>query len=207
MRIGYFGGSFDPPHRGHLAVARAASATFHLDNVLFVPAGRQPLKPEGAAASFRDRLAMTALLCDGQPTFSASDLEAPKPDHAPSYTIETLRRLHSQIPAAEVFVLVGADAFLTVREWREPSELLRCAQWIVVSRPDVPLERRLPELALTAEQLAHVHALTGIEEPASATEIRRLLLGCAAPQACEAQISEMVPPAVLAYILEHGLYR
>ena len=97
MRIGYFGGSFDPPHLGHLAVARAARDRFALDRVLLAPTARQPLKPSGPIASFADRLHMTELLCAGQPGLEASAIDGPQPDNQPNYTVDTLRRLTAQL--------------------------------------------------------------------------------------------------------------
>src|ERR1700723_1724503 len=92
-RIAFFGGSFDPPHLGHLAVARAARDAFHLDTVLFAPVGAQPLKPEGSAASFNDRLAMTRLAIAGEPGFAVSLVDGPKSsgpgDALPQHKIHT----------------------------------------------------------------------------------------------------------------------
>jgi nicotinate-nucleotide adenylyltransferase len=211
MRIGYFGGSFDPPHLGHLAVARAAAEAFHLEQVLFVPTGRQPLKPEGALAPYADRLAMTALLCEGERGFATSDLEAPTADDAPSYTVDTLCRLQHLHPGAQLFVLAGADAFLTLRQWRSPEELLQLAEWIVVSRPGAGLRERLPGLGLTAEQLSRVHCLDGIAETASATEVRRLLQAGpttgGVPAALDARLHRLLPPRILSYIRDRRLYR
>lgn len=217
MRIGYFGGSFDPPHLGHLAVARAAARAFQLDKVLFVPTAHQPLKPAGATAPYADRLAMTTLLCagTGDPIFTAADLEAPTPTHAPHYTVDTLRRLHHLHPTAQLFVLTGADAFLTLPHWRAPAELLQLADWIVVSRPGsafpANLADGLPTLALTPDQLTRIHPLTGIAEPASATQVRRLLSTLPAPgpipPVVEAQLHQLLPPAILTYIRTHNLYR
>src|SRR5215469_4855309 len=84
-RIAFFGGSFDPPHRGHLAIARAALQALHLDRVLFAPVGAQPLKPEGATASFDDRVAMTRLAIAEEPRFEVSLADAPAPSGAPNY--------------------------------------------------------------------------------------------------------------------------
>src|SRR5271165_476001 len=89
-RIAFFGGSFDPPHMGHLAVARAARAALGLDCVLFAPVGAQPLKPQGPSASFADRLEMTKLAIAGQPGFAISLADAPMSSGAPNYTLETL---------------------------------------------------------------------------------------------------------------------
>src|ERR1700722_18781834 len=97
-RIAFFGGSFDPPHCGHLAVARAAQSALALDTVLFAPVGAQPLKPQGSTASFEDRVAMTRLAIAGEAGFAVSPIEAPKPSAFPNYTLETLLRLRAELP-------------------------------------------------------------------------------------------------------------
>src|SRR3974390_698141 len=99
-RIAFFGGSFDPPHRGHIGIARAAQYALDLDTVLFAPVGVQPLKPLGSTASFEDRVAMTALAIQGLPQFTISFADAPDPAGTPNYTIDTLVRLREQYPAA-----------------------------------------------------------------------------------------------------------
>jgi nicotinate-nucleotide adenylyltransferase len=203
MRLGYFGGSFDPPHLGHLAVARAAADAFALDRVLFVPTAHQPLKPTGATASYADRLAMVSLLCADDPRLAASDLEAPLPDHAPNYTIDTLTQLRSTLTAAdEVFVLTGADAFLDLRRWRDPDHLVELAQWIVLSRPGFSLDDLAP-LQLTIDQRARVHLLGTLAEPASATRIRQLLRSL---PASDPELLTLLSTTVLRYILTHHLY-
>jgi nicotinate-nucleotide adenylyltransferase len=208
MRVALFGGTFDPIHRGHLAVAAAAADAFALDRVLFAPTGRQPLKPEAATASFADRLAMVtlALSTTGNPqsatcTFLASTLDAPHPDGSPNYTVDVLATLRQQLPEAALFVLTGADSFLDLRRWHAPGQLLALAEWIVVSRPGSPLtEAHLAPLALTPAQRARVHLLTTVHEDVSATELRRRLhSGDPSPR--------LLPPAVAAYIQTHHLYR
>jgi nicotinate-nucleotide adenylyltransferase len=200
MRLGYFGGSFDPPHLGHLAMATAAARAFSLDRVLFAPTGRQPLKPAGPSAAFSDRLTMTELLCRAQQgaNFEATAMDAPLPNGEPNYTVDTLARLHRQAPTDKIFVLVGADAFLDLRRWREPNRLLELAEWIVVSRPGFALEQ-IDALHLTAAQRLRVHALDGVEEPANATHIREDLRA-------GGDCAGLLPPAVLSYIREHHLY-
>ncbi len=90
QRVAFFGGSFDPPHLGHLAIARAARDGLKLDKVLFAPVGAQPLKPLGSTAAFEDRVAMTRLAIAEEPGFALSLLDAPDPDGKPNYTLETL---------------------------------------------------------------------------------------------------------------------
>src|SRR5580658_5715037 len=98
-RVAFFGGSFDPPHQGHLAVARAARAALGLDSVLFAPVGVQPLKSQGSTASFPDRLAMTSRAIAGEAGFAVSLIDAPKPSATPNYTLDTLLRLRSELPS------------------------------------------------------------------------------------------------------------
>ncbi|MGB7547747.1 MAG: nicotinate-nicotinamide nucleotide adenylyltransferase, partial [Terracidiphilus sp.] len=139
-RIAFFGGSFDPPHRGHLAVARAARAALGLDTVLFAPVGAQPLKPRGSTASFDDRLAMTRLAIEGEPGCALSLADAPSPGAAPNYTIDTLLRLRAELPPGGVlFCLMGADSFLGLRRWHRGAEIPFVAPLIVASRPGQPL--------------------------------------------------------------------
>jgi nicotinate-nucleotide adenylyltransferase len=197
MRVGLFGGTFDPPHLGHLAVARAVRDRFGLDRVLLAPAGVQPLKPGGAHASFADRLRMVELLCEGCAGIEASAIDAPRPDGSPNFTIDTLQRLRAELPGAEIFVIVGADAFLGIREWKCPDELLR-ERWIVVSRPGFDVSA-LDSLGLTPGQRAQVETLGDFANPASATEIRDRLGDDEAG-------GELVPAKVLEYIKTHHLY-
>jgi nicotinate-nucleotide adenylyltransferase len=198
MRLGYFGGSFDPPHLGHLAVALAAADRYALDRVLLVPTGSQPLKPGGTFASYQDRLAMTSLLCEADPRLQASAIEAPTDPPAPNYTIDSLKRLRAEHPTAEFFVIVGADAFHQFPLWRSPDELLELAQWIVVTRPHAaPDEQSLPPR--TPAQGERVHILADMDDPTSATIIRKQL---SKGDDC----SGMLSPELLSYIREHKLY-
>jgi nicotinate-nucleotide adenylyltransferase len=135
-RVAFFGGSFDPPHLGHLGVARAARATLGLDTVLFAPVGAQPLKPQGSTASFEDRLAMTRLAIAGEPGFAVSLADAPKASGAPNYTLETLLTLCEELPPeSALFCLMGADAFAAFSHWHRAAEIPFVAPLIVASRP------------------------------------------------------------------------
>src|SRR3954454_21177788 len=135
-RVAFFGGSFDPPHLGHLAVARAARAALNLDRVLFAPVGAQPLKPEGSTAPFPDRLAMTELAISGEPGFEISLADAPHAAGQPNYTLETLRRLRAELSAHGcLFCLMGADSFAGLRRWRGAAEIPFTASLIIASRP------------------------------------------------------------------------
>jgi nicotinate-nucleotide adenylyltransferase len=139
LRMAFFGGSFDPPHLGHLAVARAARTAFRLDTVLFAPVGAQPLKPEGPIASFDDRVAMTTLAIAGEKGFAVSEADAPKPAGAPNFTLETLQRLRAELGArGTLYCLMGADSFFTLRRWHRAAEVPFAATLIVASRPGEP---------------------------------------------------------------------
>jgi nicotinate-nucleotide adenylyltransferase len=145
-RIAFFGGSFDPPHLGHLAIARAARDAFHLDTVLFAPVGVQPLKPEGPSASFEDRLAMTRLAIENEPGFAISLVDAPKSPLAgstqPNFTIDTLESLRAEFePDCTLYCLMGADSFFGLRQWHRAAEVPFAAALIVASRPGQPLDR------------------------------------------------------------------
>ncbi len=209
MRVALFGGTFDPPHRGHLSIATAAADAFRLDSVLFAPVGHQPLKPGGTSTPFADRLAMTALACappaDGiaasveDKRFQASTLDSPRPDGLPNYTVDTLAELQRTMPDAMLFNLVGADSFLDLPHWHQPNRLLELAEWIVVSRPGFSLDD-LSSLRLTAHQRSRVHLLQTVHEDVSATGLRqRLHTG----DLC----TDLLPVAVSNYIQTHRLYR
>ena len=205
MRIGFFGGSFDPPHLGHFAVASAAAKAVFLDRVLFVPTAHQPLKPGGATAPYKDRLAMVSLLCELQPTdtsplFEASSLDAPLPGAAPNYTVDTLMRLRDTLgPEDSVFAIIGADAFLGMPRWRSPEILFSLAEWVVVSRPNVSVQS-VDALGLTPAQQQRIHWVSGVHEPANATSIRALLRQ-------GSDCSDLLPAGLLRYIQRHHLYR
>lgn len=219
MRIAYFGGSFDPPHSGHLLIARTAAERLGLQRVLFVPTGRQPLK-RGGTASYADRLQMTRLLVEDQPGFEVSEVDAPR-EGAPNYTVETVARLRPTLPqGAELLFLAGADSLLSLAHWRGPKELLAPGRlldgWVLAARPGFPLgdlARALPEgLSLSGADprpgpvLRYtvvpggmpMHVLPDLRDPASATELRAALAAGAATPA--------LPAAVAGYIHAHGLY-
>lgn len=142
-RIAFFGGSFDPPHRGHLAIATAAADLFALDQVLFAPAGHQPFKAKFPATDFLHRYTMTALAAQDDPRFVPSLLDAPLRDSTdvprPNYTVETLSHLRASLAAGseptELFTLVGADSWMDIGKWFQTSRLLALSDWIVAARP------------------------------------------------------------------------
>jgi nicotinate-nucleotide adenylyltransferase len=152
MNIGLFGGSFDPIHRGHLALAKAAASRFSLRQVLFVPANVPPHKQTQPLTAFIHRYAMVALATQDEKQFKASLLEAPKPVELRSagqsrtavptlnYSIDTVRRLKQMIKKSDsLFFLIGVDAFRDVAKWREARALLAECEFIVASRPGYSL--------------------------------------------------------------------
>ncbi len=140
-RIAFFGGSFDPPHLGHIAVARAARKALGLDTVLFAPVGTQPLKPSGSTAGFDYRVAMTELAIEGETGFALSLVDAPRPDGIPNYTLDTLKRLGEELPAGStVYCLMGADSLAGLRKWHRGEEIPFSAPLIVASRPGQALD-------------------------------------------------------------------
>jgi nicotinate-nucleotide adenylyltransferase len=203
MRVAFFGGTFDPIHRGHLAIARAAAEEFRLDEVMFAPVGRQPLKAKTAEAPYADRIHMVELACENSGSAAkliVSQIDAPKANGEPNYTVDTLNELARSRPDAELFAVSGADSFLTLRSWRAPERLLETAEWIVVSRPGFRLTtEELSAVGLTAAQRERVHVLSTVQENVSASELRRRLR---AGEDC----SDLVSQPVLEYIASKGLY-
>lgn len=133
MKIGVFGGTFDPVHVGHLAIAQAALDTAGLDRVVFVPARRSPLKDREPAASAADRLAMLVLATKDEPRFSVSRVELDR--EGPSYTVDTLEALR---PTGDLFLILGSDALADLAKWRSPERIRELAKILVARRPGAP---------------------------------------------------------------------
>ncbi|HTV14120.1 MAG TPA: nicotinate (nicotinamide) nucleotide adenylyltransferase [Acidobacteriaceae bacterium] len=222
MKIGFFGGSFDPPHRGHIALARLAAERLSLDRILFAPVGMQPLKRDRPTAGFDVRVAMTTLAIAGQPGMEISLVDAPRADRRPNYTIDTVRTLRTTLPpGAEIFCLMGADSFLSIGRWYRSADLLVACDFVVAARPGFDLGRIAAALPATvsvaaadapypgalALSLHHgsrhastLYLLPDLDEEVSASAIREALEhGSPADSA--------IDPRVAAYIRRHGLYR
>ena len=221
MRIAFFGGTFDPPHCGHIAIAQAAIRRLALDQVLVAPVGTQPLKGGSAHSSFEDRLAMVRLAVAGEPGLTASSVDAPLPNGQPNYTFDTLQRLRGQLQSTdELFFLLGADSFLTLGSWHRCAELLVFCDFIVAGRPGFSLEEINAALPMGVENMgerredgftrfklsgpsgrsSELFLLPDLDQDISATEIRAALAEGSTPQT-------VLPPAVAEYIRSHGLYR
>jgi nicotinate-nucleotide adenylyltransferase len=142
MRIAFFGGSFDPPHLGHIAIAHAAMARLPLDRVLVAPAATQPLKNHESQTPYAERLAMVRLAVQGDPRLEACLLDGPRPDGRPNYTLDTLIDVEATLePDDQLFCLIGADALSNLRHWHRAAELLVFCDFIVASRPGFSLEQ------------------------------------------------------------------
>lgn len=200
MRLGLFGGSFDPVHYGHLRLARECRAQARLDEVWLMPAAVQPHKLGGPQASAEDRLRMLELAVADCPGLRVSRLEIDR--GGVSYTVDTLRTIHATLPDAELFLLMGADTLRDLPNWREPEEVCRLATPVVVHRAgEAPPDFDVLGPLVSADQLAHVRKLE-VEMPAvdvSSTEIRQ--------RASRGEsIAGMTPAAVVAFIAAWGLY-
>lgn len=135
MRIAVFGGTFDPPHLGHLHLAQAALTAGRVDAVLLIPAGMPPHKRGREISPFADRLTMARLLAEAFPRITVDDLEGTWGAGKPNYTVETLRELQRRRPADSWRLLMGADMAITFDTWREPEAILRLAPPLVAARP------------------------------------------------------------------------
>jgi nicotinate-nucleotide adenylyltransferase len=224
MNIGFFGGSFDPIHRGHLALAQAAATRYSLRQILFVPANIPPHKQKQPLTAFIHRYAMVALATQGERGFLPSLVEAAGAESKSAgvnYSIDTIRRLKQTLKKSDrLFFLIGIDAFRDIAEWREASALLAECDFIVSSRPGFSLQdvaESLPEglrppavvtrpfhkqpakgdLILPGVTL---HLLEGVHQNVSATAIRT-----AAAQG--KPLARWLDPRVADYIRKHGLYR
>ena len=222
MRIGFFGGTFDPPHRGHLAVARAAIKRLRLDRVLIAPVSSQPLKDHAASTSFEDRLAMVRLAVGDDPQLAATAVDGPRDEGRPNYTIDTLLEIKRSLADGDrLFCILGADSFFMVRKWHRAAEMLFVCDFIVAGRPGFWLKEAVSALppgvkgecsgeddaglsicvlSGIAGVRSHLYLMPGLQEDVSATQIRSALLG-------DADAREVVAPAVISYIREKGLYR
>jgi nicotinate-nucleotide adenylyltransferase len=187
VRLGIFGGSFDPPHVGHLLVAADAIDTLALDRLIFVPAAVQPLKAGRDAAGPSHRLAMVRLLVNGDPHLAADSIEIDR--EGLSYTVDTLTAFAERYPDAERFFLVGADVLSAFGQWRDPEAVLRLATLAVMRRAGE--SGGIPEGAVRVETR---------RVDVSSTEVRdRVRAG--------RTIRGFVPEAVAAYIAANRLYR
>ena len=219
MKLGLLGGSFNPVHHGHLAIARQTREALGLDQILFIPTNHPPHKPNGSLAPAQDRYEMVRLAIASDPSLAISDVEIRRPGK--SYSIDTIRLLQQEHGArTQLFFLIGLDAFLDFPSWREPLTLLELCPFVVLSRPGLSF-RSLSTMALLPPipqaSLADLDAgrisqlevslgtqrLTYLQLPpcmVSASDIRsRIRRGLS--------VANLLPPLVESYILQHHLYQ
>lgn len=187
MRLGVYGGAYDPPHLGHLVAASDACEALGLDRLLWIPSAVHPLKPVRTAADVRLEMVRAAVAGDGR--FVADGLELQRP--GPSYTVDTLRELRAREPEAELFFLTGADNLRELPRWREPGEIARLATLAVLERAGevLPADPPIPAVAVTVTRV-----------DVSSTDIRRRV-------AAGQSIRYLVPEAVRTVIERERLYR
>ena len=195
MRLGLFGGTFDPPHLGHLLVAIDAIETLELDRLVLIPAGEQPLKVGVVRAGAADRLEMARRLAGQDARFEVDPIEIERPGL--SYTVDTLAEYAAREPSAERFFLVGADVLESLKQWREPDRVLELAQMVVLQR-SVGSGGRRPAVAAGSARSPRILSTRMID--ISSTEIR-------ARVGAGRSIRGFVPDAVAEYIAAAGLYR
>lgn len=225
MRVALFGGTFDPPHRGHVALARLARERLSLDRILVAPVATQPLKQQTSPAPFEDRVAMARLAFAREPKTEISLIDSPRPNGQSNYTIDTVHALRRQLTGDSLFCILGADSFLTIGKWHHAADLLTACDFIVGARPGFHLDNIQAALPSgiaarpSPTNLPHVHAfeviadtrtpsqpppsrlyfLTDLAEDVSATEVRAALRG-------ETGAAQVLDPAVEQYIRANRLY-
>lgn len=194
-----FGGSFDPVHRGHIAMARAALSLLPVERVIFIPAAFSPLKDERARATDADRLAMLRLAVADEQHFDVTDMEIVR--GGISYTVDTLREWRRLHPADGIVFIAGMDSLLTLHKWREPLEVIRLCRFVTFKRPGVP-PPRAEDLGFEDVTVAEKLVADIIDGPlcdVSSSKIRRRA-------AAGENVGNLVPQAVARYIADNGLY-
>ena len=198
-RIGVLGGTFDPPHVGHLWLAALAADAIGLDRVLFMPAGQPPHKSTQLVTRATDRLLMARLAIAGDPEFDLSTIEVERP--GPSFTIDSVEALQAQYgPEVTLYLIMAADSLAEIDTWREPDRLLERIEWIVGPRPGDPLPDRSALEARFGEHASRIHLLEGPSLDVSSTALRQRV-------ADGQPIRYLVPRGVEELIRDRGLYR
>jgi nicotinate-nucleotide adenylyltransferase len=195
VRVGVVGGTFDPVHLGHLAMAEAGRQCARLDRVLLMPAAAPPHRADAVAPAL-DRLEMCRLAVRDHPGLEVSDIEVRR--GGPSYTVDTLRQLAQELPAASLYLVLGWDAARDLPGWYQPAEVLRLARLIIISRPGYadPAPEDMRRLGIDPDRAT----LCRVRTPdVVATRIRNLA-------AQGESLAGLVDPAVEAYLRDHRLY-
>lgn len=195
MRIGIFGGTFDPVHLAHLILAEQCREQLNLDEVWFVPAGEPPHKLASPRSAATHRRAMLEFAISGHASFRLSDIELQR--SGPSYTVDTLEALHQQFPEHQWWLLMGADSLRDFLTWRAPDQIVNLARIAAVNRGPI---NGLDTCSFTARFGERLDLVTMPIVELSASDIRRRVRE-------GRSIRFLVPRAVEIYIHQHGLYR
>ncbi len=192
MRIGIYGGTFNPMHIGHLIVIESVREQLQFDRLLFIPSANPPNKSDPSLAPASDRLQMARLGVEGNPDFEVSDIETNR--GGISYTVDTLKSLSALYPRATLSLIIGADNLIEFQTWKSPNEIVDRAELVVMNRPGYAVQGAKSELSRLAK---HVNVpQIGV----SGTDIRRRVkLG--------RSIRYLVPRTIEEYIRQKGLYR
>ena len=193
LRIGLFGGTFDPPHRGHIAVASDVADALDLDQVLWIPAGQPPHKSLVSAAPLALRLEMTRAAIKADSRFKVSSIEVER--GGVSYTLDTVRSLRESYPGTILFLIIGTDQFRDFDSWRNPKELLELTELVVMDRGGQRGQDYVPKV----EDLGKVHFVSVGQVDISSTDVR-----LAAHNGKD--LSALVPTKIAEIILREGLY-
>lgn len=196
MKLGVFGGTFDPIHNGHIQIARTAWEALALDRVLFVPVGAPVHRQHAPHASAEDRYTMCRIAIAGLQEFEVTRVETDA--HTACFTVDTLAHLRRELPEAELRLIIGADEAVIFSTWREPRTILKQARLAVATRPG--LDASEVRASVPGWVRKHMDVLPQLDIDISATDIRRRL-GEGLP------VSQMLPEGVLAYIEQSRLYR
>ena len=199
-RLGVLGGTFDPPHIGHLLAAEMARAELNLERILFVPANRSPWKMGRHLSTTEQRLEMVRRAIADYPRFELNRVDVDRP--APSYTYETLQLLSTQYAGAELFFIMGLDSLRDLANWHRADEIVRLARLVVCARPGVKMDvGQMMDLLHALPAL--LHKLTFVEMPELEVAASNLQERVRNGQS----IRYLVPDAVRSYIEENRLYR
>ncbi|UCC80154.1 MAG: nicotinate-nucleotide adenylyltransferase [Candidatus Zixiibacteriota bacterium] len=188
-RIGILGGTFDPPHKGHIAIAMAAMKECDLQKIIFMPAKYPPHKPADRVTSEKDRMNMLELAVGGHAEFEVSDIELRK--DAISYTVETLREVKKGYHGAEIIFIIGADNISEMESWYKPDEILEIATVVAFNRPG---------FKAGGKYKSKIRLLNMLPVDISSTEIRSKVRA-------NENIENLVPGPVRGYIEKNSLYR
>lgn len=212
-RVAVYGGSFDPVHNGHLAIANTLLERFELDEFVFIPAFHAPHKVRLKPTSAYDRFAMLCLITENMPNISVSKMEVEAPERP--YSVETLTRLHTERPNDEIFFVMGADSWMDIRTWREWEKVLSLSNHIVVNRPgyDISFDhvtdeiherivdlRRTDKTAFESDKVKRIYITDAVDMDISATEIRKKI------RTGDPTWRQDVPAEVAIYVEKYQIY-